>query len=1003
MSEPKLISPMLDNYEMGGPISDHDGVRCCPAMRKDSDDKYIVKIISVPASQSKLDALLLTGACSDVSSALLYFKDQADGIIKEKKILDNLANLEGFISYDDSQIVPMDDDNGFDVYLLSQYRMTLERNNLKKPMTQLAAVNLGLDLCTALDVCRRSGYMFVDLKPSNIYVTGDKEFKIGDIGFVRLNSLKYESLPDKYRSRYTAPEVEDAFAPLNTTMDIYAVGLILYQVFNTGRLPFSGDQALDAAFDPPACADEEMSQIILKACHPDPAERWQDPVEMGQAIVNYMQKNGVNDTPLTLESFGRIPAKTAEEENTDATEAVSLTEISDATVSISDAIANVTEENEALEDETADTDSIISELSVPDEAPVEETPAENDAADVKPVNQAAETEDYEQILSIVGHDYDGISDEASEILGQIDELTAMKVPDPVVAPEPIEIKIPDPIVLEDAQEESDETETSAEVHLDFSDTDEIIQDIDSDVTEETDDEIDESDMPYVPKKKRTGLIWGIVIAVLLAIAAGSYFFYTMYYLQPVQALTLDGHEDKLHVTISSEIEDALLTVICADSHGNNIPAPVVNGTAVFSGLTPDEAYTVSLEIDGFHQLTGITSKVYSTPVQTKIPQMNVITGSESGSVILSFTVDGPDSEQWNVIYSAADEAERVTAFPAHMVTLTGLTVGKEYTFRIEPVEDIYLTGTNEITYTAKDIVCAENLQVTACADGVLTAQWNTPDGETVTQWSVRCYNDSGFDETITTAENFVTFQNIDDTSAYTVEVTAADMSVNQRVLVPANSVTITDFKVDNSSADILKLSWKSNREVPESGWTLRYSINGISAPATITVSSHSTVIPVVLPGEYVFALVDESGNLVLGGPFTHSQGNSPEFSGFSVKQADLTMRLCKTPAASGWSYRDLKEEDYMNSFEASQKISTVIAHSGEVEKSDKSVSITFAIYNENGDLISFTSLSQSWNAMWHESYCELDIPTTPSEPGTYTVKLLFNGALAGSQKFAITD
>ena len=91
MSEPKLISPMLDAFDMGGPISDHDGVRCCPAMRKDSDEKYIVKIISVPASQTKLDALLLTGAYPTKEAALEYFKELADGIVEEKKILDDLA------------------------------------------------------------------------------------------------------------------------------------------------------------------------------------------------------------------------------------------------------------------------------------------------------------------------------------------------------------------------------------------------------------------------------------------------------------------------------------------------------------------------------------------------------------------------------------------------------------------------------------------------------------------------------------------------------------------------------------------------------------------------------------------------------------------------------------------------------------------------------------------------------------------------------------------------
>ena len=238
MSEPKLISPMLDSFDMGGPISDHNGVRCCPAMRKNSDDKYIVKIISIPESQTKLDALLLTGAFSDSQAALSYFDELASGIVDEKKILDNLSQLEGFNPFEDCQIVPMDDAVGYDVYLLSEYRKTLERLTAKKAMTQLSAVNLALDLCAALSACRRSGYLFVELKPSNIYITGDKEYKIGDLGFVRLGSLKYESLPDKYRSSYTAPELEDIIAPLNDTIDIYALGLVLYQVFNGGPLPF---------------------------------------------------------------------------------------------------------------------------------------------------------------------------------------------------------------------------------------------------------------------------------------------------------------------------------------------------------------------------------------------------------------------------------------------------------------------------------------------------------------------------------------------------------------------------------------------------------------------------------------------------------------------------------------------------------------------------------------------------------------------------------------------
>ena len=58
MSEPKLISPLLDDFSMGAALSEHDGVRCYPALKENSEKKYIVKIVSIPASQSQVDALL---------------------------------------------------------------------------------------------------------------------------------------------------------------------------------------------------------------------------------------------------------------------------------------------------------------------------------------------------------------------------------------------------------------------------------------------------------------------------------------------------------------------------------------------------------------------------------------------------------------------------------------------------------------------------------------------------------------------------------------------------------------------------------------------------------------------------------------------------------------------------------------------------------------------------------------------------------------------------------
>lgn len=310
MSEPKLISPLLDNFVMGNPVSEHDGVRCCPAMQHDSDKKYIVKIISIPAERKNLDALLLAGAFSDEASAQQYFRELADGIIGEAEVLQKLASLEGFISYEGWQIEPMEDGTGFDVYLVGAYRRTLERNFRRDPLTHLGAVNLGLDMCAALAVARRCGYLCVDLKPTNIFVCEDKEYRIGDIGFVKLDSLQFASLPERCLSSYTPPEVADAYSALNATMDIYAAGLILYQTYNNGALPVI-DPDNEDPIPAPQYADYEMAEIILKAIATDPSERWQDPIEMGKALVSYMQRNSVNDVPIAPPA---IAAETPKEE-----------------------------------------------------------------------------------------------------------------------------------------------------------------------------------------------------------------------------------------------------------------------------------------------------------------------------------------------------------------------------------------------------------------------------------------------------------------------------------------------------------------------------------------------------------------------------------------------------------------------------------------------------------------------------------------------------------------
>ena len=53
-----------------------------------------------------------------------------------------------------------------------------------------------------------------------------------------------------------------------------------------------------------------------------------------------------------------------------------------------------------------------------------------------------------------------------------------------------------------------------------------------------------------------------------------------------------------------------------------------------------------------------------------------------------------------------------------------------------------------------------------------------------------------------------------------------------------------------------------------------------------------------------------------------------------------------------------------------------------------------------------SQVKTNWSKMWHEDdyqFCELNIPTIPSQPGSYTLFLYFNNAAVTSAQFTVTE
>lgn len=1045
MSEPRLISPLLDGFVMGPSMSAHPGIRSCPAMPQDSDKRYIVKIISIPASAEQVEALLLTGAYPNQASALAYFKEQAQRTVDEIGVLKKLSGLEGFLPFEGWQLVDKENEPGYELYLLSAYKRSLERFMNRHVMTHLNAVNLGLDMCASLAVCRRAGYLYVNLKPENIFISEDNEFRIGDLGFVSMDSLKYTALDERYYSPYSAPECRDVFTTLNTTVDTYAVGMVLYQVYNDGRLPAREE---NGQVPPPDYADYEMAEIILKAIDIDPEKRWKDPIAMGQAIVAYMQKNGANDVPIvpvalevhTMPSAPlEVPAEetpvaeeTTVEEETPAAEEAPAEEAPAAEENVAEAedysAANGHDEDDELiaqlhsllgEEEPADLpepEEVPAEEPVEEEAPAEEEiPADGEASeeeeaaadDDDPANLSFmqllvndETAPSEEMAS--GFGYDELSQDVSDILSQADELLMHETPAGVVAPEKIDVPLPPPIVPEPEEETVSPVEApESAVRSEDEPASEDSEGGFDGSEEDYDDDYDDLASPFPWKKL---LIAAIIVLLIGAVCYGVYRFYKDEYLLEIDDLVVVGSGNTISVQVSSDIDDKLITIDCIDNNGTKRTSGVTDGYTEFTDLNPDTLYRIYVNVSGKHKVTGEQEARYTTPKITNIISFTAAAGTEDGSATLRFKVDGQAAKSWKVVYSADDEAAQVKEFNDDMVTITGLTVGKTYTFRLMSDDAVYIVGNDTLEYTARALVMAQDVQITGCDNGKLSVQWAAPEGQSVSSWTVRCYNeDMLYSESITTSECTAQFSIPDTTKGYTVAVTAEGMTTPSRAFLKPNSITVQNFKADDSDPTKLVVSWQYSGPAPEGEWLLMYSIDEGEEKTVIRTSRiDSVVVPNKVPNAaYHFTISTQAGVTVFQDTYTTKTGAAASFNNYKIAAKDMVFRMCKTPDKANWTYQDV--QTVTDTFKLGEKASFTISLLLANGTSHDQITILYVIRDSSGNVISNTTTSDIWVNMWYSYRGELDIPSLPDKAGTYTIEIYFNGYSVHSQAFTMTE
>ena len=161
----------------------------------------------------------------------------------------------------------------------------MQNNNI----TVENALDIGIGVADALDICHKNGIIHRDIKLSNIFVSKDGVFKIGDFGVSKNINNATMAKTIKGTPNYIAPEVYIGKSKYDSSVDNYSLGILLYYLFNKLRFPYYPNfpneytqEDSDKAFykrmnyeklEAPVCAPLSVANIIKKAIS-TPSERY---------------------------------------------------------------------------------------------------------------------------------------------------------------------------------------------------------------------------------------------------------------------------------------------------------------------------------------------------------------------------------------------------------------------------------------------------------------------------------------------------------------------------------------------------------------------------------------------------------------------------------------------------------------------------------------------------------------------------------------------------------
>ena len=270
-----------------------------------------LKIISLIEREGTIESLN-TAQRQQYDAALEQYTRHAENEVDLMYALGGHSNIVGYLDHTVADwavdgrfgrdlLIRMD----YMTCLRSEMRSREERNSF---YSEAEIRKIGTDICNALILCHENNILHRDIKPDNIFLGNNHLYKLGDFGVSKIVAQNVENITATSVGAIGYAPAEQAMGVYDRRVDIYALGLTLYELANHYCLPFNSspypsmesvERRLRGEPLPPlTTVSSSLDRVIRKACAPRPENRYSTAEEFLASLKAFQVEKTVTQLKL---------------------------------------------------------------------------------------------------------------------------------------------------------------------------------------------------------------------------------------------------------------------------------------------------------------------------------------------------------------------------------------------------------------------------------------------------------------------------------------------------------------------------------------------------------------------------------------------------------------------------------------------------------------------------------------------------------------------------------